>query len=233
MKLLIIGGTRFLGRAIVDAALAGGYEITLFNRGQTNPDLYANLETLVGDRDGGLDVLQGRRWDAVVDTCGYVPRLVRDSARLLADAVEHYTFISTISVYGQFDIVGMDENGPLGTIEDETVEEINGDTYGPLKVLCEKEATAAMEGRALHVRSGLIVGPHDVSDRFSYWPFRVAQRGEVLAPGNPEAPVQFVDVRDIAEWTIRATEVRLTGPYNVTGVDDASLVGDLSSSQQQ
>ncbi len=217
MKLLIIGGTRFLGRAIVDAALAAGHKLTLFNRGQSNPDLYEGVERLVGDRDGGLDVLRGRSWDAVIDTCGYVPRLVHDSASLLAGAVEHYTFISTISVYSEDDLVGMDEDAPLGTLEDETVEEINGETYGPLKVLCEKAAAEAMNGRVLHVRSGLIVGPHDISDRFTYWPYRVAKGGDVLAPGRPDAPVQFVDVRDIAEWTVRAAEQRLTGPYNVTG----------------
>ncbi|KAA3660357.1 MAG: NAD-dependent epimerase/dehydratase family protein [Chloroflexi bacterium] len=219
MKFLIIGGTRFLGRAIVDAALAAGHEVTLFNRGKSNPDLYDGVERLVGDRDGGLDVLKGRKWDAVIDTCGYVPRLVQDSAEFLADAVDHYTFISTISVYSEHNLVGMDEDAPLGTMEDETVEEINGETYGPLKVLCEKVADEAMNGRVLHVRSGLIVGPHDISDRFTYWPYRVAKGGDVLAPGKPDAPVQFIDVRDIAEWTIRATEQRLTGPYNVTGPD--------------
>lgn len=219
MNLLIIGGTRFLGRAIVDAAMAAGHDVTLFNRGQSNPDLYDGVEQLVGDRDGGLDVLKGRKWDAVIDTCGYVPRLVHDSAALLADVVDHYTFISTISVYSENDLVGMDENAPLGTMADESVEEINGETYGPLKVLCEKAADEAMNGRVLHVRSGLIVGPHDISDRFTYWPYRVAKGGDVLAPGKPDAPVQFIDVRDIAEWTIRATEQRLTGPYNVTGPD--------------
>ena len=217
VKFLIIGGTRFLGRAIVEAALAAGHELTLFNRGQSNPDLYEGVERLVGDRDGGLAVLKGRTWDAVIDTCGYVPRLVHDSAALLADAVAHYTFISTISVYSEEDLVGMDEGAPLGTMADETVEEINGETYGPLKVLCEKAADEAMNGRVLHVRSGLIVGPHDISDRFTYWPYRVAKGGDVLAPGKPDAPVQFIDVRDIAEWTVRATEQRLTGPYNVTG----------------
>jgi len=219
VKLLIIGGTRFLGRAIVDAALAAGHELTLFNRGQSNPDLYRDVENLVGNRDGELDVLRGRTWDAVIDTCGYVPRLVHDAAALLADMVAHYTFISTISVYSQNDLVDMDESGPLGVMEDETVEEINGETYGPLKVLCEKAATAAMDGRALLVRAGLIVGPYDLSDRFSYWPYRVAQGSQVLAPGEADAPVQFVDVRDIAGWTLRATEQRLNGPYNVTGPD--------------
>ena len=219
MKLLIIGGTRFLGRAVVDAALVAGHEITLFNRGQSNPELYAELEKLQGDRDGGLDILQGRHWDAVIDTCGYVPRLVHDSAEFLADAIDHYTFISTLSVYSDSQLIGMDEEAPVGTLEDETVEEVTGETYGPLKVLCEKAATKAMNGRALHVRAGLIVGPYDLSDRFTYWPYRVDQGGEILSPGDPESPVQFIDVRDIAQWTVKATEAKLTGPYNVTGPD--------------
>jgi 2'-hydroxyisoflavone reductase len=227
MKLLIIGGTRFLGRAIVAAALTAGHEITLFNRGQSNPGLYAELETLVGNRDGGLEVLRGRTWDAVIDTCGYVPRLVRDSALLLADAVERYTFISTISVYADPSVAGIDENSPLGTMADETVEEVTGETYGPLKVLCEQAATESMDGRALHVRAGLIVGPHDLSDRFSYWPYRVAQGGEVLSPGEPDSFVQFIDVRDIAAWTVQATEKRLTGPYNVTGPNEPITMQQL------
>jgi 2'-hydroxyisoflavone reductase len=227
MKLLIIGGTRFLGRAIVDAALAGGHEVTLFNRGQSNPDLYASLETLVGDRDGGLDVLPGRTWDAVIDTCGYIPRLVRASASFLAEAVEQYTFISSISVYADPSAAGINEDAPLGTIEDETVEEVTGETYGPLKVLCEKAATQATNGRALHVRAGLIVGPYDLSDRFSYWPYRVAQGGEVLAPDAPDSPVQFIDVRDIAAWTVQATAKRLTGAYNVTGPNTPVSMGQV------
>ena len=220
MKLLILGGTRFLGRALVDAAQAAGHETTLFNRGQSGPDLYPELERLQGDRDGELSALKGRRWDAVIDTCGYVPRVVHASAELLAPSVAHYTFISTLSVYRDQTTIGIDETSPLGAMEDETVEEITGETYGPLKVLCEKAVTQAMNGRALHVRSGLIVGPYDPTDRFTYWLYRVAQGGEVLAPGHPNQPVQFIDVRDIARWTIQATERRLTGPFNVTGPDD-------------
>jgi 2'-hydroxyisoflavone reductase len=219
MQLLIIGGTRFLGRALVEAALAAGHEVTLFNRGQSNPDLFPNLEHLRGDRDGDLEVLKGRRWDAVIDTCGYVPRVVQASAELLATAVDHYTFISTISVYADFKTIGIDEQSALGTMEDETVEEITGETYGPLKVLCEQAVDVAMGMRALHVRAGLIVGPHDPTDRFTYWPVRVDRGGEVLAPGDPGQAVQFIDVRDLAKWTIRATEQQLTGPYNVTGPD--------------
>jgi len=217
MKLLILGGTRFVGRALVEEAQAKGHEVTLFNRGQSNPDLYPDVEQLVGDRDGGLEVLKGQHWDAVIDTCGYVPRLVKDSAELLADAVDQYTFISSISVYSDFSQMGINEYSPLGTMEDETVETIDAETYGPLKVLCEKTIDEVMNGRSLHIRAGLIVGPNDQSDRFSYWPYRVAQGGEMLAPDNPNSLVQFVDVRDLAAWTITATEQRITGAFNVTG----------------
>src|SRR5690606_30628543 len=145
MKLLVIGGTRFLGRAIVNYALGAGHEVTLFNRGQSNPDLFeGEVETLVGNRDGGLGVLDGRSFTAVIDTCGYIPRLVRDSATSLKDAIEHYTFISTLSVYSDNSTPGQDESSPLGTLEDETVEEVTGETYGPLKVLCEKAASDVM-----------------------------------------------------------------------------------------
>ena len=217
MKLLIIGGTRFLGRALVDEALAQGHEVTLFNRGQSNPDLYPEIERLRGDRDGGLDALAGRRWDAAIDTCGYVPRVVGASAAFLADAIEHYTFISSMSVYAEPLLPNAGEDAPVGVLADESVEEITGESYGPLKALCERAASEAMGGRVLLVRSGLIVGPHDGSDRFTYWPVRVARGGEVLAPGTPDYGVQFIDVRDLAEWTLRATAGRLTGPYNVTG----------------
>lgn len=229
MKLLVIGGTRFLGRAIVNNALEAGHEVTLFNRGQSNPDLYSSkVETLIGDRDGGLDVLDGRSWDAVIDTCGYFPRLVRDSAEKLKDVVEHYTFISTLSVYSDAAQIGQDESGTLGTIEDETVEEITGETYGPLKVLCEQAASEVMGAeRALHVRAGLIVGPYDLSDRFTYWPARVAKGGEVLAPDSPDKQVQFIDVRDLAAWTVQATEAKLHDPYNATGPNGRLTLGEI------
>ena len=227
MELLIIGGTRFLGRALVDEARAAGHTLTLFNRGRSNPALYPDVEQLHGDRDGGLAALAGRRWDAVIDTCGYVPRVVRAAADFLAPAVEHYTFISTMSVYAEPLAEGTDEAAPVGTIPDESIEEISGGSYGPLKALCERAATEAMDGRALHVRSGLIVGPHDASDRFSYWPARVARGGEMLAPVSPGYGVQFIDVRDLAAWTLRATAARLTGAYNVTGPERPLPIGRL------
>ena len=227
MQLLIIGGTRFLGRALVDEARAAGHTVTLFNRGRSNPELYPDVEQIHGDRDGGLEALAGRRWDAVIDTCGYVPRVVGAAAGFLAGAVEHYTFISSLSVYADPLPSGADEAAPLATITDETVEEITGETYGALKALCERAATEGMGGRALLVRSGLIVGPHDGSDRFNYWPARVARGGEVLAPESPDYGTQFIDVRDLAQWTLRATEHRLTGPYNVTGPERPLPLGRL------
>jgi 2'-hydroxyisoflavone reductase len=217
MNLLILGGTIFLGRYLVEAALARGHQVTLFNRGQHGAELFPGIEKLRGDRDGGLDVLRGRRWDAVVDTSGYLPRVVRASAELLADAVEYYTFISSISVYPHFRSVGLDERAPVATLEDPAVEEITGESYGPLKALCEQVVEQALPGRALIVRPGLIVGPHDYSDRFTYWVRRVAQGGEVLAPAHPDWHTQIIDVRDLAEWTLRMVEQRQVGVYNATG----------------
>lgn len=227
MKLLILGGTIFVGRHLVEAALARDHQITLFNRGQHNPDLYPQVEKLRGDRDGNLTALENRRWDAVIDTCGYIPRIVRASAELLAGAVDHYTFISSISVYPTEGMPHIDENTPVATIEDESVEEITGETYGPLKALCEQAAAAAMPGQVLNIRPGLIVGPHDPTDRFTYWPQRVARGGDVLAPGRPDAPVQFIDVRDLAEWTIAMVETKQTGLYNATGPAEPLTMGDF------
>ncbi len=217
MRLLILGGTVFLGRAVVEAALARGHEVTLFNRGQHNPELFPEVEKLRGDRSGDLKALRGRRWDAVVDTCGYFPRVVRASAEALAGAVEHYTFVSSISVYADDETHRQDESGRIATIPDESVEEITETTYGALKPLCEQAAERAMPGRVLNVRAGLIVGPHDRSDRFTYWPHRVAQGGEVLAPSRPDYATQIIDVRDLAEWIVRMAEARRPGTYNATG----------------
>jgi 2'-hydroxyisoflavone reductase len=227
MKLLVLGGTMFLGRYIVETALAHGHEVTLFNRGQHNPDLFPGVEKLKGNRDGELNSLQGRSWDAVIDTCGYVPRVVRASAELLADAVQHYTFISSISVYADLSKPGADENTPVGTLPDATVEEITATTYGPLKALCEQAAEEVMPGRVLVVRPGLIVGPHDPTDRFTYWPHRIAQGGEVLAPAQPDQPVQFIDVRDLAEWIVRMVEAGSTGIYHATGPDYTLIMQQL------
>jgi 2'-hydroxyisoflavone reductase len=227
MNLLILGGTIFLGRYLVEAALARGHQVTLFNRGQHSPELFPAIEKLRGDRDGGLGVLRGRRWDAVIDTSGYLPRVVRASAELLADAVEHYTFISSISVYPHFRSLELDESAPVGTLDDPTVEEITGESYGPLKALCEQAAEQALPGRTLVVRPGLIVGPYDYSDRFTYWVRRVAQAGEVLAPVHPDWHTQIIDVRDLADWTLRMAEQQQTGIYNATGPEYTLTIGAL------
>ena len=228
MKILILGGTIFVGRHLVEAALARGHEITLLNRGRQNADLFPQVEKLRGDRDGdGLDALAGRSWDAVLDTCGYVPRIVRQSAEMLAGAVSRYVFISSISVYDDTSASGVDENSPLGTLEDAATEEIAGDTYGPLKVLCEQEVQAALPDGALIIRPGFIVGPHDPTDRFTYWPHRVAQGEDVLAPGRPDQPVQIIDARDLAEWTVRLLEQGVTGVYNATGPDYPLMLGEV------
>ncbi len=227
MKLLILGGTVFLGRALADTALAGGHMVTLFNRGQHHAELYPEVEKLRGDRDSDLAALRGRRWDAVIDTCGYVPRVVRASAELLADAVDQYTFISSISVYPHFKRAGLDESAEVGVLADPAVEVVDAETYGPLKALCEQAAEQALPGRVLNIRPGLIVGPHDYSDRFTYWVQRVSQGGEVLAPGRPERHTQFIDVRDLAEWTLRMIEGRQTGTYNATGPDEPLTISRL------
>jgi 2'-hydroxyisoflavone reductase len=218
MRLLILGGTKFLGRAIAECALARGHEVSLFTRGETNPELFPEAEHLRGNRDGDLSALEGRRWDAVVDTSGYVPHVVRASADLLSPAAEHYAFVSSISVYRDF-AQPVHEESPLAELADgQPVDRLAEDysNYGALKALCEREVTEAFPGRSLAVRAGLIVGPHDPTGRFTYWPHRVARGGEVLAPGPPERPVQFVDVRDLGEWIMHAGEQRLSGPFNAT-----------------
>lgn len=227
MKLLVLGGTVFLGRHVVEAALAKGHEVTMFNRGQSNADLFPEVEKLQGDRDGNLKALEGRNWDAVIDTCGYVPRLVGDSAKLLADSVEHYSFVSSISVYPDFSNFNIDESIEVGTLEDETVEVVDGETYGPLKALCEQAAESAMPGRVNHIRAGLIVGPNDISDRFPYWVKRVAEGGEVLAPDKPENQLQVIDVRDLSEWMLHMAETRQAGTFNVTGPDRTLTMGEF------
>jgi len=205
MNILIIGGTRFLGRHLVDSALARGHKITLFNRGQTNPNLFRNVETVIGDREHDIEKLSGRNWDAIIDTCGYVPRIVRESGIGLEGSVGRYVFISSISVYPDSDFhkIGIDESDPVGKLKDESVEEITGETYGPLKALCEKTILDLYGERGLVVRPGLIVGPNDPTDRFTYWPVRIAKGGDVLAPEKPGVPVQIIDVRDLSNFIIK------------------------------
>jgi len=219
MKILIIGGTRFLGRHLVNSALAHGHEVMLFNRGKTNPELFPQIETIVGDREHDLEKLAGRAWDAVIDTCGYFPRIVRLAMTGLERSVGRYVFISSISVYSDTSKIGIDESHPVGTIEDETIEAITEGSYGPLKALCEKATLDTYGERGLVIRPGLIVGPNDPTDRFTYWPLRVARGGEVLAPEKPEVPVQIIDVRDLAVFIIKLIEDNASGIYNGTGPD--------------
>jgi nucleoside-diphosphate-sugar epimerase len=229
VRLLVLGGTRFLGRAVADAALTAGHELTLFNRGETNAGLFPQAEHLRGDRDGGLAALDGRQWDAVVDTCGYFPRIVRQTVETLAETVGRYCFVSSVSVYADFS-APLDEDSPVGTIDDGAPEEFGAEheRYGPFKALCERAVEETYGGRALIVRPGLIVGRHDPTGRFTYWPHRLARGGEVLAPGPPERLAQFIDVRDLAEWIVRALEEDRGGVFNATGqgVSWATLLAD-------
>ncbi|RMD97686.1 MAG: epimerase [Deltaproteobacteria bacterium] len=217
MKILILGGTRFLGRHLVAAALEAGHEVTLFHRGRTNPDLYPELERIIGDRDGDLSRLAKRTFDAVIDTCGYHPRLVGAAAAFFAKRASHYTFISSVSVYRDFSKEGLREEAEVATVEDPEDETVTPARYGGLKALCEAAAEAAMPGRVLHLRAGLLVGPFDPTDRFTYWPMRIARGGEILAPGSPEDPIQFLDARDLARWTIEMAARSVVGVYNVVG----------------
>ncbi len=226
MRLLLLGGPKFVGRAVIDAALARDHEVTLFNRGTTGADLYPELERIVGDRDGGLDGLRGREWDAVVDTSGYVPRIVGASASLLAARVGHYVFVSSISVYESFAEV-VDEDSPVETLSEPGSEEVS-EHYGALKALCEREVERAFPDRSTLVRAGLIVGPYDPTGRFTYWPHRIARGGDVVVPGPAWRQVQFVDVRDLAEWMLRAAETGLAGPYNATGPSTMGAVVDAA-----
>ncbi|HEV2236745.1 MAG TPA: NAD-dependent epimerase/dehydratase family protein [Ktedonobacterales bacterium] len=232
MRLLILGGTVFLGRHLVEAAVGAGHTVTTFTRGEHPAVLPAGVEQLRGNRDSDLSALEGRQWDAVIDTSGYFPREIVASMAILAGAVGHYTFISSISAYADFAQVGMTEVAPLGTLADPTVEEITGETYGPLKALCEGAAQAAMPGRTLVIRPGLIVGPYDPTDRFTYWPHRVAAGGAVLAPGRPERVVQFIDARDLAAWALRLAERQVTGVYHATGPAAPLPFGDLLAACQ-
>lgn len=227
MRILILGGTVFVGRHLAEVALERGHSVTLFNRGQHNADLFPDVEHLRGDRDGDLRELEGRHWDAAIDTSGYVPRVVRQSARLLAGAVERYVFISTLSVYPDDAPPGTVEDDPVATLPDETVEAVTGETYGPLKALCEREVEAALPGRTFIVRPGLIVGPHDPTDRFTYWPHRVSQGGRVLAPGQPDRAIQFIDVRDLASWITDMMQRGRSGVYNAVGPDNRLTMARL------
>jgi 2'-hydroxyisoflavone reductase len=227
LEILVLGGTGFIGPHMVREALRRGHSVTLFNRGRTNNTLFPDLETIKGDRDNGLDGLVGRKWDAVIDNSGYVPRHVQDSARLLAPNCDRYLYISTVAVYADF-TKAIDEDSPLATIDDETIEEVNGETYGPLKALCELRAAAEIAPEKYTIlRPTYICGPGDRTDRFSYYPLRTRRGGEMIWPGDPSDPMQIVDVRDLATFTIDCLDKDISGTYNMVNPALSYTMRDL------
>lgn len=217
MKILFLGGTGFLGPHTVQPALDRKHTVTLFNRGRTNPGLFPDVEKLQGDRRKDLAVLKDRQWDAVVDTSAYFPKDISTAMDVLAGNVKQYVMISSVSVYARLDKTGMDESAEVGELKDPNTKQITGETYGPLKAACEVEAEKRMPGKVTNIRPGLIVGPGDTSDRFTYWPERIDRGDEVLAPGNPDAPVQFIDARDLGKWIIQMIEESHVGVFNALG----------------
>ena len=226
LSILVLGGTGFIGPHMVRDALSRGHTVTLFNRGRTNTHLFPELEKLVGDRDGNLTALEGRRFDAVIDNSGFVPRHVRDSAELLADS-GRYMFVSSISAYKDLAPDGITEDYEVGRLDDPTVEEVTGETYGPLKALCEEAVQEVFGERANIVRPGYIVGPGDPTDRWTYWPVRVSMGGDMLVPGTPEDPVQFIDARDLGSWMVGMLENEVGGVYNAIGPVDPLTMGSM------
>ncbi len=237
-RLLILGGTRFLGPALVEAAMTKNWSITLFNRGKSNPGLFKDvpLEEIHGDRNVAEDLqkLAGKKWDAVVDTSGYFPKQIRSALSVLSGNIGQYVFISSISVYDSPMKPRMDESAPVMRLSPDTnvdaLDKISEGNYGPLKHLCEEAAEKGMPKRALNIRPGFIVGLRDGSDRFTYWPVRVEKGGEVLVPGRPADPVQFIDVRDLGDWTIRMVESGTNGVFNATGPKERLEMGALLES---
>src|SRR5436190_3267134 len=234
MRILILGGTGFTGPFQVSYALRRGHKITVFNRGKTHPgELPKEVEQLVGDRNGQLDALKNRQWDVVIDNPTSAPVWVRDAAQILKGNVGRYVFISTISVYADTSKPGTDETAPLAKYNGPDAMKETRETliaskfalYGPLKALSEKEAEKWFPGKTLIIRPGLIVGPGDETDRFTYWPVRIDRGGEVLAPGNPSDPVQFIDARDLAEWIIRMAEQGTVGQFNAVGPREKRGIG--------
>ena len=237
MNILILGGTGFTGPFQVQYALSRGHKVTVFNRGKTHPgELPKEAEQLLGDRNlGQVDALKGRKWDVVIDIPTTLPFWVRDAAQVLKGNVDRYIFISTISVFSDNSKPNMDESGPLAEYKGadplketaETLRASNYGLYGPLKAVSEKEAEKWFPGKTLVVRPGLIVGPGDESDRFTYWPVRIEKGGEVLAPGTPQDPVQIIDARDLAEWVIRMAEQGTVGTFNATGPNYKLTMGKM------
>lgn len=236
LRILILGGTGFTGPFQVRYALSRGHKVTVFNRGRTHPgELPKEAEQLLGDRNGKLDALKGRTWDVVIDNPTTLPIWVRDAAEVLKGNVDRYVFISTISVYADTSKVGMDETAPLAKYTGaDAIKETNATMragnfalYGPLKALSEAEAEKWFPGKTLIIRPGYIVGPGDESDRFTYWPVRVERGGEVLAPGTKSDPIQIIDARDLAEWTVRMVEQDTVGSFNAVGPKSKLGMGQM------
>jgi 2'-hydroxyisoflavone reductase len=238
-KILILGGTGFLGPATIEVAQARGHQVTMFNRGKTRPDLFPGVEKLHGDRDPkkgeGLKALEGGHWDAVIDNSAYYPRMVAASAGLLAPRVKQYLIISSISAYHEPNPENGTEDAPLATLADPTVETMGKDfgNYGGLKALCEQAAQKALPGRTAVIRPGYIVGPDDPTGRFTYWPARFDRGGEVAVPGAPGDPVQIIDVRDLAAWLVLMVEQGTTGVFNACGPEHRLPWGDLVQAFQK
>ncbi|MEM7430857.1 MAG: NAD-dependent epimerase/dehydratase family protein [Pseudomonadota bacterium] len=227
LNVLILGGTGFIGPHMVEEALRRGHNLTLFNRGRTNTDLFPDVEKIKGDRANDHSEIANRKWDVVIDNSGYVPRHVETAARVLSPNINHYVFISTISVYESF-ATPNHEDSPLAQLEDETVEEVTGETYGGLKALCEQRAADVMgDDRLTVLRPTYICGPGDHTDRFSYWPVRTARGGEMIWPGGRDYPVQIIDVRDLARFTFDCVEERIAGIYNMVNPAGSYTMGDL------
>jgi 2'-hydroxyisoflavone reductase len=216
VKILVLGGTQFVGRAVSEAALAAGDALTLFHRGRTNPDLFPEAEHVLGDRDGGLAALGGGSWDACIDVSGYLPRVVGDAVSFLRDRVPRYVYVSTISVYAGL-AAAQDESGPLGTLEDETTEEIDGGSYGPLKALCERRVAEVFGDQAAIVRPGYVIGPYDHTGRFPWWAHRAARGGEMIVPASMARAFQAIDTRDLAAFLLLRARSPLSGIFNATG----------------
>jgi len=229
LKILVMGGTSFVGPAFAEMALARGHELTFFNRGRTNSHLFPGVERVTGDRTVAEDVeqLRGREFDVVLDNSCYFPRVIDLVTDIVKDTVKQYVVISTISVYSGYDLTGMTEDAELATLEDPTTEEVTGETYGGLKVLCEQAAQRALPDRTTVIRPGLIVGPMDRTDRFTYWPVRVSRGGEVLAPGEPDQDIQFIDVRDLMSFTLKCIEERQLGVFHCTAKAGSITTGGM------
>jgi len=233
LKVLILGGTGISGPHLVRELVARGHEVTLFNRGKRNPGLFPNVETLLGDRNGSLEVLEGRQWNVVVDNSGFFPRQVRQSAQLLKDRAGHYIYVSSISAYANLTPPGIDEDYELAALKDPDATEITNDNYGGLKAACERVVEQTFGERQAVIRPTYIVGPGDSSDRFTYWPVRVARGGEMLAPGSARDPIQFIDARDLAEFVRMCIEGSIAGRYNVCNPPGAVTMGDLLETSKQ